>query len=92
MGGAAVTVGFVPMRAVMYSTDFCLYCFRARRLLEHNGIDYEERRMRRSERARLAELGGGLTFPQIELGGRIVNGFAELRRLERTGELERLIA
>jgi len=32
---------------------------------------------------------GGLTFPQIEIGGRVVNGFADLRRLERSGELER---
>jgi glutaredoxin 3 len=80
------------MRAVMYSTDLCLYCVLARRLLERNGVQYEERRMRRSERARLAALGGGLTFPQIDLDGRIVDGFAELRRLERTGELARLIA
>jgi glutaredoxin 3 len=80
------------MRAVMYSTDLCVYCVLARRLLERHGVEYEERRMRRSERARLAELGGGLTFPQIELGGRVVNGFAELRRLERSGELDRLIA
>jgi glutaredoxin 3 len=79
------------MLAVMYSTDLCLYCVLARRLLERNGVEYEERRMRRSERARLAALGGGLTFPQIEIGGRIVNGFTELRRLERSGELDRLI-
>jgi glutaredoxin 3 len=80
------------MRAVMYSTGLCPYCVLARRLLERNGIEYEERRMRRADRYRLASLGGGLTFPQIDLGGRVVNGFTELRRLERSGELERLIA
>jgi glutaredoxin-related protein len=35
---------------------------------------------------------GGSTFPQIEIGGRVVNGFNELRRLERSGELERIAA
>ncbi len=80
------------MRAVMYSTDLCPYCFLARRLLERKGVECEERRMRRADRARLGALGGGLTFPQIELGDRIVNGFAELRRLERSGELDQLIA
>jgi glutaredoxin 3 len=78
------------MRAVMYSTNVCPYCFLAKRLLDRHGIAYEERRMRRSDRARLASLGGGLTFPQIEIGGRVVNGFTELRRLERSGELERI--
>jgi glutaredoxin 3 len=77
-------------KAVMYSTGLCPYCFLARRLLDRHGIRYEERRMRRGDRARLAGLGGGMTFPQIELGGKVVNGYAELRRLERDGELETL--
>ena len=81
---------FTAMGAVMYSTGLCPYCFLAKRLLERRGIEYEERRMRRSDRSLLAPLGGGLTFPQIELDGRIVDGYPELRRLERTGELERL--
>ncbi|HZO60139.1 MAG TPA: glutaredoxin domain-containing protein [Solirubrobacterales bacterium] len=75
------------MRAVMYSTGLCPYCFRARRLLERLGIPYEERRMRRRDRAQLAPLGGGLTYPQIVIGERVVDGFSELRRLERDGGL-----
>jgi glutaredoxin 3 len=78
------------MRAVVYSTGLCPYCFLAKRLLDRRGIEYEERRMRRSDRERLAALGGGLTFPQIELGDRVVNGFVELRKLERSGDLQRL--
>ena len=81
-----------PMRAVLYSTGLCPYCFLAKRLLDRRGIEYEERRMRRSDRARLAALGGGLTFSQIELRGRVVNGFTELRRLDQSGELERLVS
>jgi glutaredoxin 3 len=78
------------MRTVMYSTALCPYCFRARRLLERHGIGYEERRMRRRDRAQLAELGGGLTYPQIVIGEQVVDGFSELRRLERDGRLTAL--
>ena len=79
-------------RAVMYSTALCPYCFRARRLLERHGIPFEERRMRRRDRADLAPLGGGLTYPQIVLGEQVVDGFSELRRLERDGALTRITA
>jgi glutaredoxin 3 len=71
----------------MYSTGFCPYCFMAKRLLERRGIAYEERRLRRSERARLAPLGGGMTFPQILVGERVVDGWTELRGMDRRGEL-----
>ena len=78
--------------ATVYSTGLCPYCFLAKRLLDRRGIPYEERRMRRSDRQRLAPLGGGLTYPQIVFGERVVNGWTELRQLERSGELERLAA
>ena len=71
----------------MYSTGLCPYCIRARRLLKRHGIPYEERRMRRRDRQQLAPLGGGLTYPQIVMGERVVDGYSELRRLERAGEL-----
>ena len=69
----------------------CPYCFMAKRLLARRGIAYEERRLKRSERERLRPLGGGLTFPQIVFGDRVVDGWAELRRLDRA-ELEGLAA
>ena len=48
--------------------------------------------MRRSERGRLAPLGGGLTYPQIVFGERVVDGWTELRRLDQAGELGRIAA
>ena len=77
-------------RAIVYSTSLCPYCFMTKRLLDRRGISYDERRMKRSERERLARLGGGLTYPQVLLGERVVNGWAEMRELDRSGELERL--
>ena len=77
---------------VMYSTALCPYCFRARRLLNRRGVTFEERRMRRRDREQLAPLGGGLTYPQITFGERVVDGWTELRRLDRSGELEQLVS
>ena len=77
-------------RPIVYSTGLCPYCFLAKRLLDRCGVAFEERRMRRSERRQLEPLGGGMTFPQIVFGERVVDGWTELRRLERTGELEAL--
>jgi glutaredoxin 3 len=78
-------------RVTLYSTGYCPYCFLAKRLLDRHGVAYEEHRMKRSERERLTPLGGGLTYPQIVFGDRVVDGWTELRRLERDGELLRLI-
>jgi glutaredoxin 3 len=74
-------------RVVMYSTGLCPYCFMAKRLLDRRGIAYEERRLRRSQRARLMPLGGGMTFPQILVGERVVDGWSELRQMDQRGEL-----
>jgi glutaredoxin 3 len=79
-------------RVLVYSTGLCPYCFLAKRLLDRRGIPYEEQRMKRSEREQLSRLGGGLTYPQIVFGDRIVDGWTELRSLDRSGELERLAA
>ena len=77
---------------IVYSTGLCPYCFLAKRLLDRRGVAFEERRMRRSQRAQLAPLGGGLTYPQIVFGERVVDGWTELRRLDQAGELGRIAA
>jgi glutaredoxin 3 len=79
-------------RPIVYSTGLCPYCFLAKRLLERRGIAFEEQRMRRSERAQLAPLGGGMTYPQIMFGERVVDGWTELRRIDQAGELDRIAA
>jgi glutaredoxin 3 len=78
---------------VVYSTLLCPYCFFAKRLLAKRRIEYTEERLGRDSagRERLSRLsGGGRTFPQIVIDGDRVGGFAELRRLDRSGGLEAL--
>ena len=78
----------------MYTTRWCGYCVRAKALLDRRGLDYEEVDLGDDPtfRARLNELTGGWTVPQIVIGDRLIGGYTELRELERDGRLDRLLA
>jgi glutaredoxin 3 len=81
-------------RIRMYTTDWCGYCVRAKALLDARGLDYDEVDLGDDPafRARLNELTGGWTVPQIVIGDRHIGGYTELRRLERDGRLDELLA
>jgi glutaredoxin 3 len=81
-------------RIEVYSTAWCGYCERAKALLEARGLEYEEIRVDEDPgfRARLLELTGRWTVPQILVDGKPVGGFVELRELDRRGLLETLAA
>ncbi len=77
----------------IYTTPFCPYCARAKRLLERKGVPYTEidvsgagPRQEMTERA-----GGGHTVPQIFIDGRHVGGSDELFELDMDGELDPLL-
>lgn len=77
---------------VVYTTDFCGWCERAKELLAARGIAYREERIPRTPegRERLeAIVPGARSFPQIVIDGRTVGGYRELVDLDRAGELER---
>ena len=78
----------------LYSTDWCGYCERAKRLLEARGLEYEEITIDSESdfRTRLLELTGGWTVPQIVIDGQPIGGYLELWLLDKKGELERLAA
>jgi len=81
-------------RVRIYTTRWCGYCVRAKALLDGRGIDYEEISLDDDPafRARLQELTGGWTVPQIVIDGRPVGGYTELWRLDRDGRLDELLA
>lgn len=77
-------------RVVVYTTDFCGWCERAKALLTARRIEYREERIPRTPegRARLAEVApGARTFPQIVIDGEVVGGYADLVDLDREGKL-----
>ena len=74
----------------VYTTAWCGFCRRAKMLLEEQGLPYEEVRLDDdpSFRARLLDLTGRWTVPQILIDGKPIGGYAELRELERRGALD----
>jgi glutaredoxin 3 len=79
---------------VMYSTNWCGYCWRARNLFERKGIAVTEIKIDEEAGARavmLEKSGGRRTVPQIFIGERHIGGYDELAALERSGELDQLL-
>jgi glutaredoxin 3 len=78
----------------MYTTAWCGFCVRARAFLEAKGLAYEEVRIDDDPafRARLHDLTGRWTVPQILIGDESIGGYSELRQLDREGRLDELLA
>jgi len=79
----------------IYTSPFCPYCWRAKRLLERKGLAFNEVDVllhpgRRAEMREKAE--GRTTVPQIFINGRGIGGSEELAALEAGGELDALLA
>ena len=78
---------------VLYTTGWCPYCIRARRLLDGKGVSYtnidvgENPALRAEMRARA----GRNTVPQIWIGDTHVGGSDELYALERAGRLDAML-
>ncbi len=80
---------------IVYSTDPCPFCSRAKALLTHRGVPFTEVMISRSDhdaRDRLVAETGGYTFPQILINGTNIGGFDQLSALDRSGELDTLLA
>lgn len=79
---------------VMYSTDWCGYCQRARNLFQLKGVAVREVNIDEDQRQRaimLERSGGRRTVPQIFIGDRHVGGYDDLAALDRAGELDKLL-
>jgi glutaredoxin 3 len=83
-----------PATVVMYTTGWCPYCSRARRLLELKGIAVTEINVdgRPEARAEMIQRSGGrATVPQIFIGDTHVGGCDDLHALEAAGRLDQLL-
>ena len=78
----------------IYTTMFCGYCERAKRLLKQKGVDYIEIPVDTDADKRermLARAGGRRTVPQIFIDGVHVGGSDELHALDRAGKLDPML-
>jgi glutaredoxin 3 len=81
-------------RILMYTTAWCGYCDRAKALLRARGLEFEEIALDGDPafRAKLLDLTGHWTVPQIFIDDHPIGGYTELWELDRSGRLEGLAA
>jgi glutaredoxin 3 len=78
----------------IYTSMFCGYCARAKRLLASKGVEFQEIdvMMHPKRRAEMMQRAGGRhTVPQIFIDGAHIGGSDELAALDRAGELDGLL-
>lgn len=80
-------------RVVMYTTNWCGFCERARRVFKEKGVDFEEIDVeaKSESRAEMRERSGRTSVPQIFIGDHHVGGSSDLVALEEAGKLDALL-
>jgi glutaredoxin 3 len=78
---------------VMYTTSWCPYCERARRLFASKNVTFEEIDVDSApgRRAEMQQKSGRRTVPQIFIGDHHVGGSDDLLALEEAGKLDALL-
>ena len=78
---------------IVYSSDYCPYCMRAKQLLERKGVRFTEINVdgQPQVRAEMARKAGRTSVPQIWIGATHVGGCDDLHALERAGRLDALL-
>ena len=80
-------------RIVIYTSPWCGYCSRARRLLSAKGVEFEEIDVSADPelRSEMIERSGRFTVPQVFVGDLHVGGSDELAALDSRGKLDGLL-
>jgi len=81
-------------KVTIYTWSTCPFCVKAKRLLDAKGIGYTEIEIS-GQRDKLQELKAKTksgTVPQIFIDEKFIGGCDDLYALDRTGELEDLLA
>lgn len=81
-------------KVVIYSSRWCPFCMRALNLLNSKEVAFTEIDVDKNpqERVKMREMAGRNSVPQIWIGDHHVGGCDELFALERSGELDQLLA
>ena len=81
-------------RVAIYTTPHCGYCVLLKRLIRGKSVPFEEVDVSQDvpKRRWLAAQTGQRTVPQLFIDDRSVGGYAETIALDRSGELDRLLA
>lgn len=80
---------------IIYSTQVCPYCVRAKQLLNRKGVAFQEINLTTQPERReemLTRSNGRKTVPQIFINGQHVGGCDDLYQLESEGRLDPMLA
>ena len=80
-------------KVIIYTTNYCPYCFGAKAFLRSKNVEFEEIDVTDDppRRAEMERLSARRTVPQIFIDGQSIGGYDDARRLEASGELDRLL-
>ena len=80
-------------KVVMYTTAICPYCVRAKFLLEHKGVGYEEIRIDTDHAImqEMVERSRRNTVPQIFIDDTHVGGYDDMAELDAMGRLDPML-
>jgi len=81
------------VRVEIYVKTFCPFCYRAEKLLDSKGVEYETYVLDSAERRQemIQRANGRTTVPQIFIDDWHVGGCDDLYALDRQGKLEQLL-
>ena len=85
---------YTEAKVEIYSSLWCPFCYRAKRLLEHKGVDYKEIEVSDNPNLKsemLSRSDGRYTVPQIFIDGKGIGGSDELVALDQNGKLDALL-
>ena len=79
---------------VIYTTQYCPFCIRAKQLLSQKGVEFNEVAVDHNPelRAQMAEQAGRTSVPQIWINEQHIGGCDDLFALQRAGKLDTLLA
>ena len=81
----------------IYTVDYCPYCKKAELLLTEKGIPYKKIDITGNEieyRNHLGEyygIKGRVTVPQIIIGNKRIGGYDDLKKMNDSGELDKIL-
>lgn len=78
----------------MYTSSYCPFCNNAEQLLINKGFDIDEKIYVDQDPEILSsmmKITGKRTVPQIFIGEDYIGGFDELRKIDLSGELDRIL-
>jgi glutaredoxin 3 len=80
---------------IIYTTNYCPYCVKAKQLLRKKGVEFEEIDLTNDDTGRMQlveKSGGRKTVPQIFVNGQHIGGCDDLFSLDAKKELDTLLA